>query len=169
MLGMRLVRLIEIHSEALARDLTERIRSSPRTSDFREIPAREMEQAISEVYRHLGEWLLQKTEGDIARRFKAIAARRVSQGIRLPQFVSALMLSRDHVWRFLQREAFADSIVELHGELELYQHLNQFFDHALYYAVVGYQEAQAGSEGDLRGMEDIPVSVRVRPSSSSAL
>jgi transcriptional regulator with XRE-family HTH domain len=169
MLGMRLVRLIEIHSETLARDLTERIRSSQRTSDFRKIPAHEMEQAIAEVYRHLGEWLLQKTEGDIARRFKAIAARRVAQGIRLPQFVSALMLSRDHVWRFLQREAFADSIVELHGELELYQHLSQFFDRALYYAVVGYEEAQAGSESDLRALEDVPVSVRARSGSSSTL
>jgi hypothetical protein len=167
-LGMRLVRLIEMHSEALSRDLTERIRNSQRTSDFRKIPARELEQAITEVYRNLGEWLLQKTETDIAKRFKAVAARRVSEGIQLPQFVLALMLSRDHIWRFLQREAFADNIIELHGELQLYQHLSQFFDRALYYAIVGYQEAQASSEGDLPGMQEVPVPIRVRSTSSTS-
>jgi hypothetical protein len=166
MLGMRLVRLIEMHSEGLARDLTERIRSSQRTSDFRQIPAHELEEAITEVYRNLGEWLLQKTEGEIARRFKAVAARRVAEGIRLPHFVSALMLSRDHIWRFLQREAFADNIVELHGELQLYQHLNQFFDCALYYAIVGYQEAQASAEGDLEAIEEVSVPVRTRSRAS---
>jgi hypothetical protein len=169
-LGMRLVRLIEMHSEALSRELTERIRSAERTSDFRKIPARELEQAITEVYRNLGEWLLQKTESDIARRFKAVAARRVAEGIQLPQFVLALMLSRDHIWRFLQREAFADNIVELHGELQLYQHLNQFFDCALYHAIVGYQEAESSASGDLRGMEDAPFPDRVRwtPNSTQA-
>jgi transcriptional regulator with XRE-family HTH domain len=166
-LGMKLVRLIEVHSETLARDLTERIRNSQRTSDFRKIPAHELEQATTEVYRNLGEWLLQKTESDIARRFKAVAARRQSEGIRLPQFASALMLSRDHIWRFLQREAFADNIVELHGELQLYQHLTQFFDRALYYAIVGYQEAQASSEGGLPAMREVPVSVTVISTSSA--
>lgn len=161
MLGMRLVRLIEIHSEALARGLTEQVRNAPRTSDFRKIPAHELEQAITEVYRNLGEWLLQKTESDIAGRFKAIAARRVVQGIGLPQFASALMLSRDYIWRFLQREAFADNIIELHGELQLYQHLNQFFDCALYYAIVGYQEALAGAKAHFREMEEVPVPARV--------
>ena len=35
MLAMRLVKLIEAHSGALCRDLTEEIRRSERTSDFR--------------------------------------------------------------------------------------------------------------------------------------
>lgn len=158
MLGMRLVRLIEVHSEALSRDLTERIRSSQRTSDFLKIPARELEQAITEVYRNLGEWLLQKTESEIARRFKAVAARRAAEGIELAQFVSALMLSRDHIWRFLEREAFADNIVELHGELQLYQRLNQFFDCALYHAIVGYEEAKLRlGKGDSAKIQELAV------------
>jgi hypothetical protein len=155
MLGMRLVRLIETHSETLSRNLTERLRSLDRTSDFRKIPAHELEQAISEVYRNLGEWLLQKTESEIAKRFRSVAARRASEGIRLPQFVSALMLSRDHLWHFLEREAFADNIIELHGELQLYQHLNHFFDCAVYHAIVGYQAAEESDakKGDLTGIE----------------
>jgi len=161
MLGMKLVRLIEAHSEALSRGLTEKMRKSERTSDFRRIPPKDLRLAAAEVYRNLGEWLLQKTEGDIASRFRAIAARRVSEGIGLHQLVSALMLTRDHLWHFLRREAFADNIVELHGELELHQMLNQFFDRAVYYAILGYDEArqQSTPKSDLARVQELAVSI----------
>ena len=161
MLGTKLVRLIERHSEALSRELAAAIRKSERTSDFCRIPASDLKLAATEVYRNLGEWLLQKTESDIERRFRDIAARRASEGISLHQFVWALMLTRDHLWRFLQREAFADNVVELHGELELHRQLNQFFDRAIYYAIVGYQEAgQAGTpKSDLRKVQELAMSI----------
>ena len=60
MLAMRLVRLIEAHSVELCRDLTEQIVKSERTSDFKRIPAEQLRLAADEVYRHLGERLLQK-------------------------------------------------------------------------------------------------------------
>ena len=161
MLGMKLVRLIERHSEALSRGLTEQIRKSERTSDFCKIPTQDLRLAATEVYRNLGEWLLQKTEEDIASRFRAIAARRESEGIGLHQFVWALMLTRDHLWHFLRREAFADNIVELHGEMELHNLLNQFFDRAVYYAIMGYDEArrQTGQKGDLARIQELAVSI----------
>jgi hypothetical protein len=142
MLGLRLVRLIERHSEDLAHGLTEEIRQSERTRDFRKIPPEKLYLAAAEVYRNLGEWLLQKTEHDIEERFRAIAARRASEGVGLHQFVWALVISRNHLWRFLQREAFADNALELFGELELQQMLNQFFDRAVYYGILGYAEAR---------------------------
>ena len=160
MLAMKLVRLIETHSEALSRSLTQQIRNSDRTSDFRNIPAEDLRLAATEVYRNLGEWLLQKTEKDIAHRFRTIAVRRAAEGIRLRQFLWALTLTRDHLWRFLRREAFADSIVELHAELELQQLLNQFFDRALYYAVVGYEEAgPATPRNELDRARDLALSI----------
>lgn len=145
MLGIKLVRLIEAHSEALSQGVVNVIRTSERTSDFRVIAREDLQRRVCEVYRNLGEWLLQKTEGDISIRFKAIAARRVAEGIRLPQFVWALMLTRDHLLHFLRHEAFADNVVALYGELELHQLLDQFFDRAVYHAIVGYEEA--GSKG----------------------
>ncbi len=87
----------------------------------------------------MGEWLLQKSEADIGERFRAIAGRRTSQGVPLSEFGWALVISRNHLWHFLQREAFVDNIVELFGELELQRTLNQFFDRAVYYAILGYE------------------------------
>jgi len=161
MLGIKMVRLIERHSEALSRGLTEQIRKSERTSDFHKIPLKDLRLAASEVYRNLGEWLLQKTESDIASRFEAVAARRAAEGIRLHQFVWALMMTRDYLWRFLRQQAFADNIVELHGEMELQQLLNQFFDRAIYYAMLGYEKADAQAEhkGDLSRARELAISI----------
>ena len=158
---MKLVHLIETHSEILSKSLTEHIRSSDRTSDFHKIPAEELQRAARELYHNLGDWLLQKTEKDIARRFRAIGARRASEGVRLQQFTWALMLTRDHLWHFLRRDAFADNIVELHAELELQELLNQFFDRALYYGVVGYEEAgrENPPKTDLQRARDLAVAI----------
>lgn len=161
MLGIKLVRLIEDHSEALSRRLTEQICKSERTSDFHKIPPKDLQLAATEVYRNLGEWLLQKTESDIESRFKAIAARRAAEGISLHQLVWALMLTRDHLWRFLRQQALADNIVALHGELELQLQLNQFFDRAIFYAIVGYNEAalQNSPKGELARARDLAISI----------
>ena len=160
MLAMKLVRLIERHSEMLSRGLAEEIRKSERASDFRNILTEELQLAAAEVYRNLGDWLLQKTDTDIARRFKGIAARRAVQGIAIHQYVWALMLTRDHLLRFLRREAFADTIVELHGELELHQLLNQFFDRAIYYAILGHEEAQRRNlHSNLRRVQELATAI----------
>jgi hypothetical protein len=55
MVGMKLVRLTERQSERLALGLAEQIRKSERTSDFRKIPAQDLQLAAAEVYRNLGE------------------------------------------------------------------------------------------------------------------
>jgi uncharacterized membrane protein YheB (UPF0754 family) len=142
MLALKLVRLIEKHSEELALGLTEKLRQSERTYDFCNVPPEELRLAVAEIYRHLGEWLLQKTENEIAEWFSTLAARRAAEGVRLHQFVWALVISRNHLWQFLQREAFADNVVALFGKLELQQMLNQFFDRAVYYGVRRFEEAE---------------------------
>jgi hypothetical protein len=139
MVALRLVRLIEKHSATLAEGLTKKIRSSGRTSDFRRLPAEELLYSAREIYMNLGDWLLTKTDSDIEVRYTHLGARRAEQGIPLSEFLWAVLLSKEHIWAFLQRESMAEGAVELFGELELMHLLGQFFDHAAYYAVVGYE------------------------------
>jgi hypothetical protein len=54
----------------------------------------------------------------------------------------ALVIGKEHLLAFLHREGFADGAVELYGELQLLQLLDQFFDRAVYYAAVGYEQAR---------------------------
>jgi hypothetical protein len=142
MIGGHLVRLIERHADELTEGLTKKMRNSERAAEFRKAPQEELKTAAREIYNHLGDWLLSKTESDIEVRYTQIGARRWSQGVPLAQFVWAFLLSKEHLFAFLQREALLESAVELYSELELVQLLDQFFDRALYYAVVGYEQAR---------------------------
>jgi hypothetical protein len=148
MLGLKLVRLIEKHSEELAFELAQQVRDSERTSDFEKIPSDELRLAAVEVYRNLEEWLMQKKEDEIGKRFRTIAVRRASQGVRLCQLVWVLVISRNHLLHFLQQESCVDTIFELFGELELQQMLNQFFDRAVYYSILGYEGAVEFDDAD---------------------
>lgn len=172
MVGIRLVRLIERHAERLAGGVTEQIRESERTSDFRKIPSPDLQLAAVDVYRNLGEWLLQKTEEDVEKRFRALGSRRAAEGVGRHQFVWALMLTRDHLWRFLEQEGFADNIVALRGEQELRQMLNQFFDRAIYYGILGYDEASRNAghpKSDLARAEDLAISIGLMSQRSTTL
>jgi hypothetical protein len=145
LLAYRLVRLIEGHSDQLARNLLERVQDSDKTSTYRsQVPADELRSRVKEVYENLGEWLLGKTESDVQRRYEEIGARRAAQNVPVAQLISAVVLTKDTLWEFLLKEAGVERPVEVFGELELLQLLDQFFDRAIYYACVGYERASAG-------------------------
>jgi len=63
------------------------------------------------------------------------------------QLAMAIMLTKDNLWDFLKNESALDRPVEVFGELELLQLLERFFDHAIFYAALGYEQAIAA---DLR-------------------
>ena len=144
LLAYRLVRLIEAHSDQLARNLLQNVKDSDKTSAYiTHVPQEELRSRVSEVYKNLGEWLLGKTEADVQHRYEEIGARRAAQQVPLTQLISALVLTKDTLWEFLLREAVVERPVEVFGELELLQLLDQFFDRAIYYAAVGYEQASA--------------------------
>lgn len=154
MFSYRLVRLIESHADALASGLEEKVQVSGLIAHFREIPAHELRERVYEIYRHLGEWLLGKNELDIEHRYKEIGARRARQHIPLSEVVQAIVLTKENLWDFLKSEAVMDRAIEIMGELELLQMLEMFFDRAIYYAAVGYEDevAEASRCGELRAV-----------------
>ena len=74
LLAYRLVKLIENHSDGLARSLQNRYRACSKCSAYASVPESELTGTVYEVYHHLGEWLLGKTEADIERRYLDIGA-----------------------------------------------------------------------------------------------
>jgi len=143
MFSYRLVRLIETHADALAAGLEEKVHGSAQIIHFRQIPAHELRERVYEIYRHLGEWLLGKNELDIEHRYREIGGRRANQGIPFSEVIHAIVLTKENLWEFLKSEAVIDHAIEIMGELELLQMLEMFFDRAIYYAAVGYEEEVA--------------------------
>lgn len=141
MLLYRLVRLIESHSEALSSTLLLKVQESEHTREFRKVSPEELRERVYEIYRHLGDWLLGKTEFDIEKRYLEIGARRAQQGVPLSQVVMVIILTKENLWEFLRKESPLDRPVEVFGELEMLQLLEQFFDRAIFFAALGYEQA----------------------------
>ena len=140
MLAVRLVRLIENHIEQLSRDLSEKVWNSPRCSDLNKVPASELQARTREIYRNLSDWLLDKADAQVERRYTELGEARAQQGVAYSHFVWAITSTKEHVRDFVQREGLSESAMELHGELELLHLLGQFFDLVLYYTAVGYEQ-----------------------------
>ena len=141
MMLYRLVRLIETHSQALAACLLDRVQSSQATPDYQNVPAEELKERVYEIYHHLGDWLVNRDEFDLEKRYLTIGARRAQQNVPLSQVAWAIILTKDNLWEFLKKESVLERPVEVFGELEMLQLLNHFFDRAIYYAAVGYERA----------------------------
>ena len=90
MISLRLVQLIERHSDELATELVAKLENSSRTSELHKVPAEELRRRIHEILQHLSEWLITKTGHDIEQRYFEIGERRASQGVALSDFCWAI-------------------------------------------------------------------------------
>jgi hypothetical protein len=140
MIALRLVRLIEGHSDELTESLIAKFEASARTADLRKVPTEELRGRIHEILQHLNEWLLTKTGHDIERHYRNIGERRAAQNVALSDFCWGIVLTKEHLWEFLQQQGFMRGPVEIYGELELLRLLDQFFDRALCFATEGYEQ-----------------------------
>jgi hypothetical protein len=143
MMLYRLVRLIETHSQALAACLLDRVQNSELTQSYQNVPPKELQERVYEIYRHLGEWLMGKDEVQLEQRYLEIGARRARQRVPLSEVVWVIVLTKENLWEFIKKESVLERPVEVFGELEMLQLLEQFFDRAIYYAAVGYELAVA--------------------------
>lgn len=142
MIALRLVHLIEKHSDQLAAGLLHKFHTSPHTRGLEKVPAGELRDRSYEIYRNLSDWLLHTKQDEIERLYRNIGARRAAQDVALAELCWAFVLTKEHLWSFLQEQGYLNSPVEIFGELELLRLLDQFFDKALCYATEGYEQAR---------------------------
>jgi len=151
MIALKLVRLIENHHEQLAHSLMRKLEESSKCRDLiRLVPRQEIELRVEEVYRHLSDWLVTRTEHDVFVSYTALGEHRFQQEVPFQQLMWAIMLVKENLWDFLERESVEVSAMNLHGEFELLRMLDHFFDKALYYASLGYWEAHEFEERERR-------------------
>ncbi|HEY1801799.1 MAG TPA: hypothetical protein VGG46_12770 [Terriglobales bacterium] len=142
MIAVRLVRLIEVHSEVLTEELLVKFQTSPRTADLQKVPLYELRARSSEILRHLSEWLLSKAESDIEGRYREIGALRASQNVSFSDFCWAIVLTKEHIWDFIQQHGFLQGPLEVYGAMEFLRLLDQFFERAICYAAEGYERSK---------------------------
>jgi len=152
MIALRLVRLIESHSEELTESLIHKLERSSRAADLQRAPKDEIRERAREVYRNLSDWLLTKTEDDIERVYTPLGRHRAEQGIHLSALCWGLMMTEENLWDFLEMEGMREKPLEILGGFELLRLMDSFFDQAIYFATLGYESywhARRATEGRL--------------------
>jgi hypothetical protein len=139
MIALRLVHLIESHSEQLTESLLHKLENSTRASDLRKVPTEEIRERARDVYRNLSDWLLTKTAEDIEKVYIPLGRRRAQQGVLLSAVCWALMMTEENLWDFLEMEGMREQPLEILGGFELLRLLDLFFDQAIYFATLGHE------------------------------
>jgi hypothetical protein len=141
MQAYNLVQLIQYHSETLSANLAHQVRNSPRAGSYENVTSTDLKERVYDIYHHLGEWLTDRSEIDVERRYLGIGAHRKEQGVALSELVWVIILTKNTLREFIHDVAFANRPADMKEKEELLRLLEKFFDHALYAAVIGYGDA----------------------------
>lgn len=151
----KLVQHLRADADSMSERLLEKIRNSPRCGDLLlRVPAEEHKHYAVDVYRDLVEWLAAETDSVIVSRYVELGARRAQQGVPFSHLFWAVCITREYLWEYIEQECLLEEPVEFWGGVMLMRSLNQFFDRALYFALVGYETSGNGELAGCRGAFD---------------
>jgi hypothetical protein len=145
MRAMKLVQHMRTNADRMSERTIQLIRNSDKCREFLlKVPAEEQKQSSLEIYRDLTDWLASETDSSIQERYVALGLQRAQQGVPFTDLFWAVCITHEHLWEYMQQECLLDEPVEFWGGVQLLRSLTQFFDRALYFALLGYQRASKG-------------------------
>ncbi len=139
---LRLIQLIEDHARELTDRLCKELLSREETKGYRTLPENLVCERIDEVYKTLGSWLAtdKHTTGEVKKIYTELGKKRCREAIPLADVVMAFMLAKRNLWLYVQEMKFFDTMDEMFQALDLNNKVVFFFDRAIYFVTVGYEE-----------------------------
>ena len=143
MLGARLLQLIQAHAGSLTHEVITDLRTNERTPSFRRM-------SLS----NLGRWIGDSDENAIRVEYEEMGRRRFRDGVPVSEIVYVLLLTKQHLRRYIRNHGLVDFTgdrmmpdellpLELHSIQELNYQVGEFFDRALYHLARGYESEAA--------------------------
>jgi len=146
MRALKLVQHMKANAERMSEEVIRKIRSSERCNQLLQVlPAEEQKRSTLDIYRDLTAWLGTESDATIEQRYKSLGMLRAQQGVPFSNIYWAICIAHEHLWGYMQQECLLEEPVEFWGGVILLHSLTQFFDRALYFALVGYEKA-AGND-----------------------
>jgi hypothetical protein len=140
MLATYLLRVLERHSETMADALVMDLTTSDRTPSYRRLQPDALRERTRAIYRHVVDWLADRSETQIAATYEALGRQRFDEGIPIEELVYAFILTKRHIRDSVSRLSEIESAIELHYVLDLHAMIDLFCDRALHATVTGYEQ-----------------------------
>ncbi|ANT65888.1 hypothetical protein [Prosthecochloris sp. CIB 2401] len=143
LLVQRFTGLIENHAESLSKRWAEEVLSNDLTAGYRSFSRQELHDIVFSRFRTLGEWLSRREGHDreLSLNFCKIGGERHAAGIKSSDMVYSFMIEREMLMSYVQEEGIITEGIDLRRALEFTAELSHFYDKAIYFALVGYEEA----------------------------
>ena len=141
--ALKLIQHMKNNADPMADTVIDKVRMSGRCSELvAKVPVEEQRRNGQEIYRDLTDWLAAPADSTIAGRYVALGTRRAQQGVPFTNLYWAVCVAHEHLWEYMQQECLLEEPVEFWGGVTLLRSLTQFFDRVLYFAAIGYENAQ---------------------------
>jgi hypothetical protein len=142
MISEKLVRLIEDNADTLTKSWLSDVRKNPTTPTYQIFPEEKLYQRAHFVYSQLGHWISRETgKGEVRSYYVKLGEERFKEGFALYEVVSAIILLKRHLWLHILSDGQLSTAFELYQSLELNNRVVLFFDRAVYYTIIGYEDA----------------------------
>lgn len=141
MLSARLIHLIEAHQEEISTRVLHDIRRHPELSHIRSLQDLELRERGRQILAHLGKWLAEAKEEELAREYEYLGKVRYEESIPLHESVRALYIIKDKMIDFVKEQGVKRDSMELYAEEELERRVDRFFDELVIHLVRGYEGA----------------------------
>jgi cell fate (sporulation/competence/biofilm development) regulator YlbF (YheA/YmcA/DUF963 family) len=142
MIYSKLIQLIEDNAEELTRRLCKDLLSREETKNYKKLSEDVVCERVYDVYSKLDKWLSKEKQdsGEVRKYYTELGKKRFKEGIPLHEVVMALMLIKRHLWLYVREKHFFDSTYECYQALEMNNKVVLFFDRAIYFTTMGYEE-----------------------------
>jgi hypothetical protein len=137
----KLVDLIERNADELTTSYVEDIRRDPRMPSYQGFDQKEIYKRAFRVYSQLGKWVSHETTKEEVRSYwTALGRQRRREGFPFSEIVLSLCHIRRLLWSKIQAAGLLDSALDLYQAMDLQHRVLVFFDRAIYYAAIGFEE-----------------------------
>ena len=148
MFARKFIDHVDTHADHLCAEVMEKIKRSDRCRELLyRVPAEEQKQSTREIYSHLTDWLLSKTDSVTEKHYVILGMRRAEQGVPFSQLFWAVCATREYFWEYTERETLLDEPADFWGGVRMLHSLDRFFDRVLYFVTIGYETSAKGDLG----------------------
>jgi len=143
MIYLKIMEVLKGDAELLSRRVVNDLLNRGETEYHRKYSEDLIYERVYDVYSTLGYWLDRaRPKEEIYKHFSDLGKKRFDDGIPLHEVIMFLMLIKRHLWLYLLEKHFFESSYELLQSLEVNNRVVLFFDRAIYFTCLGYQEEE---------------------------
>jgi len=139
-LSDKLVKFIEKNAEIISYRWLNDVKTSKSTPTYAKSDQDFSLQRNLFVVGQFGKWLGgYYNDNDIRKYYRNIGIERKKEGFALSEILSAISLTRKHIWEFALSQRVWTGTIDIYMKLELERRMALFFDRASFYAAKGFE------------------------------